>query len=324
MAKVTQLAVLEEFNLFLLISDKALIAYPLDVVCPSTASSNNTNGPTSHSNSTSNDSALKAPKKLSGSKDVGFFVAGRMKDRTLVFYKKKEQLNSVFKVIEPIYQKSSERRRGFAGLKKGNTEFFRDYDEFYIPTECTALNLFHSSLAVSTARGFEVLTLDKKVANTVPDLRAQEVQNIASHIKDQKALAMLRLSEQEYLLVFEKCAVYINKHGEVSRSVILEFVGMATQAALWGSAPYLILFNEDFVEIRNAMNGRLKQIIAGREIKCLDDGGTWSYSQTGGLNGTVNGEGKVGGRTVKLVMQHPESERTQVVVELLGNENMKE
>ncbi len=329
MSRVTQLSVLEDFNLFLLIADKSLIAYPLDVVCPST-----TNGP-SVTNSSSNDSALKAPKKLSGSRDVGFFVAGRMKDRTLVFYKKRENLNSVFKVIEPIYQKSSEKKRNFtAGLRRGNTEFFREYDEFYIPAECFALNLFHSSLAVSTARGIEVLTLDKKVANTVPDLSGSAVQNIASRISGQRALGMLRLSEQEYLLVYTGCAVYINKHGEVSRSVILEFVGVANSCALWGSAPYLILFNEDFVEIRNAMNGRLKQIIAGREIKCLDDGGTWSYSGAGGAgmngtnaNGNVNGTvpGVVlGGRTVKFVMQHPESERTQVVVELLGNENMRE
>ena len=329
MSRVTQVSVLEDFNLFLLIADKSLIAYPLDVVCPPPA-----NGATpAPAPTSSSDSASKAPKKLSGSKDVGFFVAGRMKERTLVFYKKRENLNSVFKVIEPIYQKSAEKKRGV--FKRGApTEFYRDYDEFYIPAECNALNLFHSSLAVSTARGFEVLTLDKKVPHSVPDLQRQEVQNIASHIKDQRALAMLRLSDQEYLLVYGECAVYINKHGEVSRSVILEFVGVAQSAALYGA--YLLLFCEEFVEIRNALNGRLMQVIAGREIKCLDDGGSSSSNSvaaTVGVNGAaqggVNGNGyseptKVGGRTVKLVMQHPEIERTQVVVELLLKGGSKE
>ena len=139
MTRITQVAVLEEFNLFLLISDKSLIAYHLDVI---------TAGPTS-----TVDSSRKAPQKLSGSRDVGFFVAGRMKDRTLVFYKKRDNLSSNFKVLEPIYQKSSERKR--AGyFKRGSTEFFREFDDFYIPTECTGINLFTSSLAVSTARGF--------------------------------------------------------------------------------------------------------------------------------------------------------------------------
>lgn len=313
MARVTQVAVLEDFNLFLLISDKSLIAYHLDVVC-----SNDRNGP-----APGNDSARKAPQKLSGSRDVGFFVTGKMKDRTLVFYKKRENLNSVFKVLEPVYQKSTEKKR-IGMFKRGNTEFFREYDEFYIPTECRGMDLFQSSLAVSTSRGFEVLTLDKKQPWSVPELKADHVQNIAQHIREQNALSMLRLSDQEFLLVYANCAVYVNKHGDVSRSVIMEFVGQATNAALYGA--YLVLFNEDFVEIRNAQNGRLKQIIAGREIKCLDDGTNWSANggATPQTNGIVNGPTASAGRTLKLVMQHPEQEKNQVVVELLLNENMKE
>ena len=240
-----------------------------------------------------------------------------MKDRTLVFYKKRENLASVFKVLEPVYQKSTEKKRGM--FKRGTTEFFREYDEFYIPTECTDINLFHSSLAVATAKGIEVMTLDKKQPWSVPDTKQDHVTNIIAHIKDQKALAMLRLSDAEFLLVFAQCAVYVNNHGEVSRSVIMEFVGTAASAALYGA--YLILFDTDFVEIRNAQNGRLKQIIAGREVKMLDGGGSWSSAPVAGsgVSGPV-----VNGRTVKLVMQHPEAEKTQVVVELLLNEKMKE
>jgi hypothetical protein len=87
--KVSQIAVLEEFSLFLLISDKSLIAYHLDHVCP-----------VGGVPPTSSDSARHAPQKLSGSRDVGFFNTGRMKDRTLVFYKKKDVgVSSTFKVI---------------------------------------------------------------------------------------------------------------------------------------------------------------------------------------------------------------------------------
>lgn len=137
---------------------------------------------------------------------------------------------------------------------------------------------------------------------------------------------MLRLSEAEFLLCYANCAVYVNKHGEISRSVIMEFVGTAQTAALSGA--YLVLFDTDFIEIRNAQNGRLKQIIAGREIKCLDDGGEYNAglnrpsAPTG--NGSVYGSSAAGGRTVKAVMQHPENERTQIVVELLLNDEMKE
>ena len=135
---------------------------------------------------------------------------------------------------------------------------------------------------------------------------------------------MLRLSDQEYLLCYEKCAVYVNKHGDVSRSVIMTFVGRARAAALYG--PYLILFDTDFIEVRNAQNGRLKQIIAGREVKCLDDGGGGTLSGGSFNSGVVDGVPALGAgsRTVKAVMQHPENERGQIVVELVLNEGLKE
>ncbi|KAG8623996.1 hypothetical protein KVT40_008972 [Elsinoe batatas] len=309
MAKVTQIAVLEEFNVFLLIAAGSLIAYHLEVVTsPST-------------NNTTDGSARRAPQKLSGTRDVGFFAVGRMKDRLLVFYKKRDGLSSTFKVLEPVFQKSTEKKRTM--FKRGQTEFFRDYDEFYIPAECSGMNLFSNSLSVSTSRGFEVLTLDKKQTFSVPDLKAPEVANIATHIEGQNTLGMLRLSEQEFLLCYEKCAVYVNKHGDVSRSVIMNFVGKARSAALYG--PYLLLFDMDFVEVRNAQNGRLKQIIAGRDVRCLDDGGGGSLSGGGAISaGKEEGALGVAARTVKVAMCHPQSERTQVVVELVLNEGLKE
>ncbi|KAI2482437.1 Rho guanyl nucleotide exchange factor [Pyrenophora tritici-repentis] len=291
--RVTQIAVLEQFSLMLLISDKSLIAYHLDAVCPVSGVA------------PSSDSTRRAPQKLSGARDIGFFATGVMKDRTLVFYKKRDNISSTFKVLEPVYQKSTEKKSRI--WKTGRTEFFREYDEFYIPAECYTINLFHSSLAISTAKGFEVLTLDKKHPWSVPDLEQPHVATIASRLQNQNPLGMFRLSDQEFLLCYEECAVYINKNGDISRSVIMEFVGKAKSAAMYG--PYVLLFDPDFVEIRNAQNGRLRQVIAGRDVKCLDDG----------LSG-----GSAHNRTVKLSLQHPAHERSQVVVELVLNEGQKE
>src|SRR3954465_101687 len=99
MPKVTQIAILEEFSLCLIIADKSLIAYHLDCITPSASLSTQ-----------STDSSRRAPQKLSGSRDVSFFATARMKERTLVFYKKKESLHSTFKVLEPVLQKSSEKK----------------------------------------------------------------------------------------------------------------------------------------------------------------------------------------------------------------------
>ncbi|PWW74158.1 hypothetical protein C7212DRAFT_215204 [Tuber magnatum] len=291
---VTQIAVLEDFSLFLVLSDKSLIAYHLDVVIsPSGASP---------------DAAVKQrpPQKLSGGKDVGFFATGRMKERSLVFYKKREGLSSTFKVLEPVFQKAPEKKSRFS--RKGTTGFFQEFDDFYIPTDCYGINLFHSSLAIQTSKGFEVMTLDKKLAWSVPELKASHVTLIASRLQGQKPLGMFRLSDIEFLLCYEaECAVYVNKHGDISRSVIMEFVGKAKSVAIYG--PYILVFDSDFVEIRNAENGRLRQVIAGRDCRCIDD------AQCGGSAGT---------RCIKVAMAHPEVEGRQLVVELLVNEGQED
>ncbi|EED12932.1 Rho guanyl nucleotide exchange factor, putative [Talaromyces stipitatus ATCC 10500] len=326
--QVTQISVFEDFNLLLLIAEKSLIAYHLDVVCPPSGAPSQTS---------QHDSARRAPQKISGNREVGFFSVGRMKDRILVFYKKRDGISSTFKVIEPVLHKSTTTRSRFLG-RRGQTEFFREYDEFYIPAESYNINLFHSSLAISTQRGIEVLTLDKKQPWSLPILSATapEAQpyltSIGNRIKDLRPLGMFRLSDAEFLLAYSECAVYVNKLGDVSRSVVMEFVGRAHTACLHGK--FLILLNDDFVEVRNAMNGRLRQVIPGRNVVCLDDGGNISAVDTNntahesnftGANGHSSTGGQArNGRTVKICMQHPEYERSQIVVELIANEEQND
>ncbi|KAJ5786326.1 uncharacterized protein N7503_011538 [Penicillium pulvis] len=324
--RVTQIAVFEEFNLFLLIADRSLIAYHLDVVCP--ANGNITQ---------SQDSARRAPQKLSGNREVGFFAAGRMKDRYLVLYKKRDGLSSTFKVLEPVIQKSSSSKSRLFQSRRSQTEFFREYDEFYIPAESYGINMFHSSLAISTQRGIEVLTLDKKQSWSVPDFRSETtpdavdtLHGIAHRIKDLRPLGMYRLSDSEFLVAYQECAVYVNKHGDVSRSVVMEFVGSAHTACLHGK--FLILFNDDFVEVRNAMNGRLRQVIPGHNVVCLDDGsklpGSFGQANASGISAQSSFNGangiSINQHTVKICMQHPDYERSQIVLELVENEGQKD
>lgn len=243
-------------------------------------------------------------------------------------------------------QKSASNKTRFFQLRRSQTDFFREYDEFYIPAESYSINMFHSSLAISTQRGIEVLTLDKKQTWSVPDLRSEtpEAQayltSIAHRIRELRPLGMFRLSDSEFLVVYAECAVYVNKHGDVSRSVVMEFVGRAHSACLYGR--FLILFNDDFVEVRNAMNGRLRQVIPGHGVVCLDDGSSLpgssasngtpantnasgSINLASGLTGAANGASVTeSGRTVKICMQHPEFHRSQVILELVENEGQKD
>ncbi|KAJ9155590.1 Rho1 guanine nucleotide exchange factor 3 [Pleurostoma richardsiae] len=317
--RVTQIAVLEEFSICLVIADRSLISYPLDVIAP-----------VSNFPAPAHDNPRRAPQRLS--KDVSFFATARMKERMLLFYKRKEGMHNTFKVLEPVFQKATEKKpRIFGGRRggAGSTETFRDFDEFYLPTECYSLNLFQTYIAVATAKGIEMLTLDKKQTMSVPSgLNLPAIANIASRIRDQRPLGMFRLNDQEFLLTYEDCAVYVDKHGEVSRTLIMEYSGKqkkARGATMFGQ--YLILFNEDYVEVRNAENGRLRQIIAGRDVRCLDHGfrGPTGSSSPQNLYGAQpGGLGQDSKGTVKIGMAHPEVPGLQIVLEMLLNDGHSE
>ena len=226
-----------------------------------------------------------------------------MKDRTLVIYQQSGGIESTFKVIEPINQNpfiASKRMRKQSDTNRHKHEYFRHYDEFYVPRKTHALNVFRSSLAISTAKGIEVMTLEKKTLLSVPDLKDPEVAAIAARIHDLRPLGMFRLSEAEFVLVYDEVAVYINKHGDISRSVVMEFVCKAGQACLVDDI-HLILINREgtFVEIRNATNGRLKQVIYGTNIKMLYDGANSN------------------GSSFMIVMQHPNDKRAQLILEMV-------
>lgn len=311
---MSQIAVLEEFSLCLIIADKSLIAYHLDGILPGSPNS-------------TQDHARHAPQKLSGTKDVSFFATSRMKGRPLVFYIKREGLHSTFKVLEPIYQKPTEKKSRILGNRFGRfgsaDEFFREFDEFYIPTECFTINLFQTYIAVSTYNGFELLTLDKKVPMLIPDKKDPKMAEITTRLAGQNPLGMFRVSETEFFLCYEECGIYVDKHGDVSRSVIMEFVCRAEAASIYGV--YLVLFHGDFVEIRNVGDGKLRQVITGNDIRCLDYGTDTSGTTAPPADraGPASSASNLSMGTIKIAMTHPEKLRYQLVLEMVLNESYR-
>ena len=68
---------------------QSLFAYQLEALVPSSVP-------------TQNPSTQRGPERLSGTAHVLFFSVGKLSNRTLVAYCKKKQLDSVFRVLEPI------------------------------------------------------------------------------------------------------------------------------------------------------------------------------------------------------------------------------
>ena len=152
---VTQCAMLEDFGIFLVLADKvrkllfclrrysdrpldrqSLFAYHIEALVPTSPQSANT---------------TQTPQKLNGSKDVHFFSVGSLGGRTLVIYMKKKgvgsllsyqllrrshrvyQLDSVFRVLEPVVGKINEKAKAPVflssrfGLRQPRSEWFRIY-----------------------------------------------------------------------------------------------------------------------------------------------------------------------------------------------------
>jgi len=138
----TQIDVLEEFGVFLVLANKELIAYSLAGLIPQLPNS------VSHV-----PQQARQPQRLSGSSSVGFFATGKLKDRMLVLYKKKSGVNAVFKALEPVVGKADTNRRNLFSRKKAQAEFFREYDDFFIATDCFGLFTFKNTMAIPTQKG---------------------------------------------------------------------------------------------------------------------------------------------------------------------------
>lgn len=98
--------------------------------------------------------------------------------------------------------------------------------------------------------------------------------------------------------------VYVNKKGIPSRSeCIVEWEGNAESVAF--HAPYVLLFDPCFIEIRHVDTGRLSQIVMGQEVRCIWDGRGHS-SNTAAMAGIASEDEMVQEAHVHAVLNHPE------------------
>jgi hypothetical protein len=82
---------------------------------------------------------------------------------------------------------------------------------------------------------------------------------------------MFRSNADEFLLCYDEFGLYVDRHGDPSRSVaVVEWEGTAERAA--HHPPYVLLFDSRFIEVRDVETGRLVQIIPGNDVRCIWDG----------------------------------------------------
>ncbi|KAG6381762.1 hypothetical protein JVT61DRAFT_368 [Boletus reticuloceps] len=283
---VTQCAMLEDFGMFLVLADKALFAYHIEALVPSSPQSAHTS---------------QTPQRVNGTRDVHFFSVGNQGGRTLVIYMKKKGLDSVFRVLEPVVEKINERSKAPAsftsrfGIRPARSEWFRLYREFFLPSESFDLVFLKAKISILCTKGFEIMDLTdfKSVTIRFAMTVTSGWQNVANHVS-RWVCSALKMSSCCAMMVRSiminplfhahmviEFGIYVNKHGAPSRSSsTIEWEGTAERVAMhW---PYILLFDSRFIEVRHISSGLLAQIIPGNEIRCIWDGrGTSSTVATG-------------------------------------------
>ncbi|KAK1225868.1 Rho guanine nucleotide exchange factor [Marasmius sp. AFHP31] len=258
---VTQCAMLEEFGIFMVLADKALFAYHIEALVPTSP----------HAAQTS-----QIPQRLSGNKDVHFFSVGQLHGRTLVIYMKKKGLDSIFRVLEPVGDKINERTRQPTGLgsrifRQNKSEWFRIYRDFFLPSESFDLIFLKAKIVILCSKGFEIMDLNDFKSVTIPQRDDPRLAQLAKRCDSCRPMGMFRSADDEFLLCYDEFGLFVNKHGDPSRAAgTIEWEGTAERVAL--HSPYILLFDHRFIEIRHLETGRLVQIIPGNDIRCIWDG----------------------------------------------------
>ncbi|KAI3406352.2 TUS1 [Candida oxycetoniae] len=230
------------------------------------------------------------------SKDpVLFFAVVNHRNVTMLFLAKRRGSLTNFKVLIPETENN------------GVFSRFKDDRKFYIEAECYGISVFNSSFAVHTDKGFEILELDKLIPRSVPELpqpdpdistpkkkidqlsrkssstptngtsssNAATAENIRKLVSSSHMmpLGMFKLSNNsEFLLVYDKFAIFINKHGKLSRYAILLFDFKAK--AVHFKQNNLFIIKDDVLEILSISNlpkgsNKFIQVITGKDIRLV-------------------------------------------------------
>ncbi|KAG9045308.1 RHO1 GDP-GTP exchange protein 2 [Tulasnella sp. UAMH 9824] len=245
---VTQVDVLEEYRLLLVLSERSVMAIPLDVL--------DVNDPTV---------GMKRAKKVSSS--TSFFKVGICLGRTLVCIVKANVLSTTLKVLEPIDQALRGNNKPILKkLLQGGNDTLKIFKEFYIPAQSTSVHFLKTKLCVGLARGFEVIDLETLDTQSLLDPADPSLDFVRKQ-ENARPIAIYRI-ENKFLLCYNEFAFYVNKQGCRARpNWIINWKGSPTSFALY--FPFVLAFEPTFIEVYTVETGQLEQIIPGKNLRCL-------------------------------------------------------
>jgi transcription termination factor NusB len=243
---VTQIDVLEEYSLLLVLSNKTLLSYPISALNP-------------------DEPALsKRPKKIQN--HCNFFKTGICLGRHLVCCVKASALTSTIKVFEPNdAMTKGKKQKGLGKFMAGGQDELKPFKEFYVPTEATSVHFLKSKLCVACARGFEVVSLETLETQSLLD-QADTSLDFVARKEGVRPIHIERLNG-EFLLNYSEFSFFVNRNGWRARPEWrIDWEGTPSNFAL--SYPWILAFEPNFIELRNIENGSV-HIVPHKNIRML-------------------------------------------------------
>ncbi|KAG6029622.1 hypothetical protein E4U41_000307 [Claviceps citrina] len=243
---VTQIDILEEYQLLLVLSSKALQSYSVTALNPDEPATN------------------KKPKKIQG--HCSFFKTGICLGRHLVCCVKSSALSTTIKVFEPNdAMTKGKKQKGLGKFIAVGQDELKPFKEFYIPTESTSVHFLKSKLCVACARGFEVVSLETLETQSLLD-QADTSLDFVARKENVRPIHIERLNG-EFLLNYSEFSFFVNRNGWRARPEWrLDWEGTPQSFAL--SYPWILAFEPNFIELRNIENGAV-HIVPHKNIRML-------------------------------------------------------
>ncbi|KAG8818967.1 RHO1 GDP-GTP exchange protein 2, partial [Serendipita sp. 399] len=237
---VTQVDILEDSQLLIVLAERSVITFPLDVLNPM--------DPTS---------GLKRGKRIAA--HTSFFKAGICMNRAIVCVVKTSALSTTVKTFEPIEQNTLNKSKPtFKKLLQGGNDTLKLFKEFYIPVESHSLSILRSRLCIGCARGFQILDLESLETQPLVDPSDPSLEFIDK--KDNlRPLAIFRV-DTEFLLCYDEWAVFVDRRG---------FRARGDWQANWEGRPTAFAIEPAFIEIWDIVTCSIRQVILGDNLRCL-------------------------------------------------------
>ncbi|KAL6305711.1 CNH domain-containing protein [Sparassis latifolia] len=306
---VTQCAMLEKDGILLVLAEKSLFAYEMDMLALALSSSR-----------TAEQSASLPRQQLngdtSGDRNVQFFSVGKLNGRTLVIYSAQGQGESHFVMLQPIVGTD---RTFTLPLDSFDILFLRsvivilcskglrivdpeDLKEATMPTR-GAPPPNDESANMST----DISTVDRN-SNTTTNVQKHNdprLQMIYKRCETCRPLGIFRTQDGRFMLCFDEFGLFVDSGGRVGLSAqMIEWEATAERTAF--HPPYVLLFNSRFIEIRHVETGNLMQVILGDDMRCICDGRSGANVTTSSVLGPEGWhEGPSQDSRVHVVMRAP-------------------